>query len=200
MDHGVWLVNILFIYFGPICLELMPTPHTPGIPILGALWTPCPSHRVFQAGSCLHCLPCCLCTQCYHDSGSSFGVPCGLGQGARLRYVRALPNHVPDPGYKGRHLRVHIGGLGVAAPEAREGHNAMGPVPAHQRPPGVCLGVDGKARSAVPLSASLSVKELLYVNTMAPSCSKAKTNTGLQPFMHGSLLMVSLPGKPSLRA
>lgn len=47
----------------------------------------------------------------------------------------------------------------------------MGPVPAHQRPPGVCLGVDGKARSGVPLSASLSVKELLYVNTMVPSCS-----------------------------
>lgn len=45
----------------------------------------------------------------------------------------------------------------------------MGPVPAHQGPPGVRLGVEGKARSGVPLGASLSQKELVVCIQPGPS-------------------------------
>lgn len=68
------------------------------------------------------------------------GDPSGPGWGAELGAVGLLPNHTPDPGHKSRHLCVYIWGLGVATPEAREGNEAMGQVPAHQGPPGVRLG------------------------------------------------------------
>lgn len=51
VDHCFWLVNILFSYFGPLCLELMLSPPPRAYWVWGALWTPCPSHGIFQAGA-----------------------------------------------------------------------------------------------------------------------------------------------------
>lgn len=73
-----------------------------------------------------------------------------------------LPNHVPNPGHKSGHLGVHIWSLGVAAPEAGEGNEAVGPVPAHQGPPGVRL--EGRERRGQAFfSASVCLKGLLHV-------------------------------------
>lgn len=80
----------------------------------------------------------------------------GPGQGAGP----GPSNHIPYPVYEGRHLRVHIGGLGVTAPESGEGDKAVGPVPAHQGPPRVSLGVEGN-QGQRSISGPLSPKELL---------------------------------------
>lgn len=113
--------------------------------------------------------------------GSSFGGPSSAGEGAGLEAMRVLLNHVPYPGDEGGHLRVHIRGLGITAPEARKGDKAVGLVPAHQGPPGVCLGVDRKARSLSLTSwegastwRSHQDPSLPQNPSMAPLCSYSK--------------------------
>ena len=140
VDCPVWLVRSQFIcLFCPVCWELIAPPPPPthtlcfsGFGGLHGGWRKFQPQK-FPGRSCLHCLPSYLCTQHCCGSGNSCRDPRGPGQGV----MSTPPNHVPDPGHEGRHLCVHVGGLGIAAPEAREGDKAVGPISAHQGPPRV---------------------------------------------------------------
>ena len=131
-----------------------PPPHgytrLPGV--WGAHGCPAPAME-FPGRSYLNHLPPHLCTPCCCGSGNSCRNPAVPGRG--LGWGPFGPsNHILYPAYEGRHLRVHLRGLRVAAPESREGDQTVCPVPAHQGSPRVRLGVEGKARSGVHLWAS----------------------------------------------
>lgn len=149
VDHRVWLVSILFSYFVPFCLERMPSPTSKpspeGFPGFGGPMDSLPPPQEFSRLE-LSSPFSVWCAQCRCRDPVVLGR--GLGWG---------PNHIPDPGHKGRHLCVHIRSLGVPTPEAREGDKTVSPVPAHQRAPGVRLGVEGELRSGSLLWASLSL-------------------------------------------
>lgn len=139
VNRYVWLVNILFGYFGSFCVALMPASHPrlngSGGPVAPP---PTPATGFYRAGAVGigHHLVCVPSMSCRGSGSSCWGTPGVLGPGLDGH----LPHYVPDPGHEGGHLRVHVGGLGVPAPEAGEGDEAVSPVPAHQGPPRVRLG------------------------------------------------------------
>lgn len=169
-------VNILLGYFGPFCWELMPTP-TPSFLGLGALWTPCLSHGIFQTGA--------LCIGCHLICVHSAAMVQAALWGPQWSWVTdwagshggAAEPHPRSRSRKQTPVCIHLGSWGhrTISQRRKRGHRPGSCTPRGPRSP---PGMEGKMRSGVLLSSSLSLKELLHVKlTRTPFCPQRPSMT-----------------------
>lgn len=177
VDHHVWLsVNILFSYFDTFCLELLSTPM-PSFLGLGAPWTPCPSHRIFQARAVYIY---CHLTRVHSTAvvqAAPVGVPVVLGEGLGwgpcgcCRTTSQIQVTKVD-------TCVYTSGV-LGSPHQRpEKETRPWARFLHTRGPPESAWDGGKGEVRTSLSVSLCLKELLHVKSIRTlSCPQNPSTT-----------------------